>query len=121
MTNGLIFMSDGLLDEELLANYINNIGKDVVVKMVDLYKQQSKIYLNDINNAIVLQSTFLWIEHCHKMKGAAGSVGLKALHTYLETIEESEVLNEEKSLMLVELTELNDLGIAALNIWLNTA
>ena len=111
-------MSNGLLDEELLTQYINNIGADVLVQVVDLYDEKSKGYLDDINNAIDEQSIFLWKEHCHKMKGAASTVGLKVLHAYIETIEQAEVLNEEKSLMLVKLTELNKLGIAALNFWL---
>ena len=114
-------MSKALLDEELLLGYLNNLGKDIVRQMIDLYTQQSKIYLDDINLAIAEQSTPLWHEHCHKMKGAAGSVGLKALHSYLVKIEKADVLSEEKLLMLRELIKLNNSGIAAFISWLNAA
>jgi HPt (histidine-containing phosphotransfer) domain-containing protein len=112
-------MSHSLLDEGLLSSYLNHLGKDIIKQMIELYQQQSKIYLDDISRAVNAQSTFLWQEHCHKMKGAAGTVGLKVLHRYLMTIEKSAALSEDKSLMIISLKQHNDLGIAALIGWLN--
>ncbi len=114
-------MHQTILDEELLSGYLTTLGKDIVRQMMDLYKQQSRIYLQDVSQAVFNDSNELWQEHCHKMKGAAGSVGLKVLHGYIVTIEKSEASSEEKKALLEKLTELNDSAIAAFNTWLNAA
>jgi|TARA_B110000902_G_C13907830_1_gene437050 HPt (histidine-containing phosphotransfer) domain-containing protein len=112
-------MSNTLLDEELLSSYLSHLGKDIIKQMIDLYQQQSKIYLDDINQAAIEQSPLLWETHCHKMKGAAGSVGLKVLHSYLLTIENSDASREDKLLMIIKLREQNDTGVTAFIFWLN--
>jgi len=112
-------MSHLLLDEELLLSYMSHLGKNFIKQMIDLYQQQSKIYLDDINQAVIEKSSSLWQEHCHKMKGAAGSVGLKALHSYLVTIEKSDAPREDKLPMIIKLREQNDSGVAAFIFWLN--
>jgi len=112
-------MSEVLLDEELLSGYLDNLGENIVRQMIELYTQQSKIYLNDIQGAIKEQTSDLWQEHCHKMKGAAGSVGLIKLHRYLVTIEKSQDSSDKKLEMTDELQRLNDSAISAFNHWLN--
>ena len=112
-------MSETLLDTELLSGYLDSLGENIVKQMIELYTQQSKIYLNDISDAIKEQSHGLWQEHCHKMKGAAGSVGLIRLHSYLVTVEKSQEVNDKKLIMLAELNKQNDLAISAFNQWLN--
>ena len=112
-------MSDIVLDKVLLTSYVNDLSKDIVKQMIDLYIQQSKIYLEDIESSVVEQSHSLWQEHCHKMKGAAGSVGLKQLHAYLVKVEKSQDSSGEKSAVVIKIKQLNDLGITAFNQWLN--
>ena len=113
-------MSEKLLDENLLLSYLKDLGKDILKQMIDLYQQQSQIYLDDINRSVIEQSSSARQEHCHKMKGAAGSVGLKSLYRYLVTIEKSDASSEEKLSMVNKLSEQNDAGVAAFLIWLNT-
>ena len=112
-------MSHSLLDEELLLSYMSHLGKSFIKQMIDLYQQQSKIYLDDINQAAIKQSSSLWQAHCHKMKGAAGSVGLKDLHSYLVTIEKSDAERADKLAMIKKLREQNDSGVAEFILWLN--
>jgi len=112
-------MSHGVLDETLLTSYVNDLNKDIVRQMIELYTQQSKNYFNDINKAVIGQSNLLWQEHCHKMKGAAGSVGLKQLHEYLVEVEKSKASSDEKLVIMAQISQLNTSGIAAFNFWLN--
>ena len=64
------------LDLDLLQGYIDNLGKAVVEQMLQLYISQSAIYIDDIRSNVSDDKQKLWQESCHKMKGAAGSVGL---------------------------------------------
>ncbi len=114
-------MEDIVLDDSLLTGYLNNLGKVTVSKMLELYMQQSELYLADIGKALESSSQSLWQEHCHKMKGAAGSVGLKALHIFLVNIEKSVAPRAEKKVMLANLTTLNAQGVRCFKHWLVVA
>lgn len=106
------------LDIELLDGYVQSIGQDVVRQMFALYEQQVKIYLNDIEQSLLSEDVQLWQEHCHKMKGAAGSVGLKALHTRLKTMEKTTGNTVDKAHQLAELNIHNKQAIADFQDWL---
>ena len=106
------------LDSDLLDGYVQSLGVEVVKKMFALYSQQAKIYLNDIESALHNDSEQLWQEHCHKMKGAAGSVGLAALHARLKLMEKTTAKSSEKAQQLLELKEHNQQAINAFESWL---
>ena len=63
-------MATVLLNEALLSDYLNNLGKDIVEQMMALYVQQADIYTADIAHAITEQSQPLWQEHCIKSGSA---------------------------------------------------
>ena len=109
-----------LLDTTLLMDYVTSLGKSVVEQMFNLYSQQSAIYLSDIEKAQLSDSLALWQEHCHKMKGAAGSVGLKETHKKLILLEKTTATKDEKAKMLEELKKLNENALLAFNNWLVT-
>jgi len=106
------------LDTELLDGYVQSLGVDVVKQMLALYSQQVIIYLDDIESSLVSASEQLWQEHCHKMKGAAGSVGLLTLHARLKLMEKMTADNRDKALQLEELKIHNQQAIAEFNDWL---
>jgi HPt (histidine-containing phosphotransfer) domain-containing protein len=108
------------LDLELLQGYLDSLGKVIVEQMFALYCQQVEIYLNDIENAQLNDSLSGWQNHCHKMKGAAASVGMYQLHGQLKLIEKTEVSKEKKSVLLKELRLLNDQAVFAFKNWLET-
>jgi HPt (histidine-containing phosphotransfer) domain-containing protein len=108
------------LDNILLQGYINDLGILLVQKMLDLYTQQSIIYLEEINKAVNDKSQQGWSASCHKMKGAAGSVGLVVVFDYLVEIEKSIEPWQQKTTNYVELLNLNDRGILSLSEYLNT-
>lgn len=109
------------LDLDLLQGYIDNLGTSIVEQMLELYINQSAIYLAEIAGTVASDKQNLWQESCHKMKGAAGSVGLLLVHKKLAVIEKS---NEVESSKLLHLTELNELNTTAYNEfseWLSKA
>lgn len=106
------------LDSELLNGYLQSLGLDVVKQMFALYSQQGVIYLDDIENALLSGSEQLWQEHCHKMKGAAGSVGLTALHARLKLMEKTTAQMNEKAQQLVELKVHNHQALSSFKSWL---
>ena len=106
------------LDLTLLNGYLEALDKDVLEQMLDLYIQQSQVYLSDIESAIVQADQALWQEHCHKMKGSAASAGLSQVHQKLITIEKSTLDWPTKSAYLKTLTLLNTQAIEAFKLWL---
>jgi len=105
------------LDSELLDGYVQSLGVGVVKKMFDLYRQQVTIYLKDIESAMLNSKAQLWQEHCHKMKGAAGSVGLKALHSRLKLMEKTTASTSDKAHQLAELKAHNKQAMADFKNW----
>ena len=106
------------LDVNLLDGYLESLGLDIVEQMLDLYIQQSIIYLEDISDSLEQKSQELWEERCHKMKGATGSVGLLAAHAKLVVIEKISDQWAEKSTHMLELVEINREAIDTFKKWL---
>ena len=44
------------LDLDLLQGYKESLGNDVLLKMLEMYEQQSVIYLSDIEEAVLTNS-----------------------------------------------------------------
>lgn len=107
------------IDQVLIDDYLDNLGKTIVAKMLSMYEAQSKIYLSDIEQAIEVGEQNLWQERCHKMKGAAGSVGMKKVHAYLVAIEKSSASISQKKDFVTELTLLNKEAIDAFTRLIN--
>jgi len=108
------------LDHELLDTYVQTLGKTVVEQMFTLYSQQSMIYLLNIEESLLNNNTDLWRDHCHKMKGAAGSVGLKALHVRLTDMENSSECINKKAQQLAELRVHNKQVMDDFEYWLSS-
>jgi len=117
-TNVTIKQTLPKLDLLLLQSYMDSLGKNIVEKMFALYKQQAAIYLTDIEKAQLVDSTALWQEHCHKMKGAAASTGLSRLHDLLIGLEKTKAQQAEKLVLLSELKNENKQAIKALEQWM---
>lgn len=106
------------LDTELLNGYIQSLGQKVIQQMYALYGQQVIIYLKDIEDSLLCGDEKLWQEHCHKMKGAAGSVGLKALHSRLKLMEKTTIKMSDRSHQLAELKLHNKKAMGDFRDWL---
>lgn len=113
-------MSKGiLLDIELLNDYKLSLGLDIVKEMFDLYIEQSEVYLTDIKLAASAEDNTIWHEKCHKMKGAASSVGFVALRALLVTIERSQETQTVKQGYFNDLQQANRDAIQASRLWLS--
>lgn len=105
-------------DQALIQGYLENLGVSVVERMLDLYIQQSAIYLQEIEQAIATESQDDWQERCHKMKGAAASVGLMNIHAFMADIEKSTLPWAEKDQLIEQVSELNVEAIERFKTWL---
>jgi len=110
--------SELYLDIDLLQGYLDSLGKAIVEQMFSLYGQQVDIYLKDIENAQKINCPSEWKEHCHKMKGAAASVGMCQLHGLLKELEHIEATQEQKAKLLINLKAENEQASLAFKDWL---
>lgn len=106
------------LDVDLLNEYAQSLGYPIVKKMFSLYEQQVMIYLQEIEESLCSGNVKLWQDRCHKMKGAAGSVGLKALYTRLKNMEKTNANKEGRAQQLAELNMHNKQAMAEFMHWL---
>jgi HPt (histidine-containing phosphotransfer) domain-containing protein len=106
------------LDSVLLDDYKASLGLDIVSDMLDLYVNQSALYLADIKLAASSGDNQEWYDKCHKMKGAASSAGLVNVRAYLVEIEHSKAEASVKADYCQALTRLNDEAIIHFKAWL---
>lgn len=107
-----------MLDSVLLDDYKASLGLDIVSEMLDLYVNQSALYLADIKLAANSGDNQVWHDKCHKMKGAASSAGLVHVRAYLVEIEHSTAESSIKADYYQELTRLNDEAVICFKAWL---
>lgn len=110
-----------MLDNSLLEHYLQSMGLEVIKKMLALYEQQSAEYIADIHAQLNVKSTEGWQKACHKMKGAAGSVGMQNTHKHLASIEKSDVDWTTKAKYYEELLSLNESGVSEFKQWIANA
>ena len=115
---GKFVSENSQLDISLLSGYLDNLGVEIVRQMLELYQQQSEVYLKDIAQAMQDQSQTQWQESCHKMKGAAASAGLIAVHQKLVAIEKSTDSWSEKQTHFQQLNAMNQSAMADFIHWL---
>ena len=107
------------IDLILINSYLEALDRAVIKQMLDLYIEQSALYLSAINHAVVMADQKAWQEQCHKMKGAAASTGLSQVHQKLILIEKSAEDSETKTQHLQALSLLNQQAITAFQQWLS--
>ncbi len=108
------------LDLSLINGYLDALDLEVLQQMLDLYAQQSQVYLTDIDEAITQEDQKLWQEHCHKMKGSAASAGLTQVYEKLIAIEKSTEQWSAKVKHLNILRLINQQAIDAFKQWLSS-
>ena len=108
------------LDLTLINGYLEALDIEVLQQMLDLYVQQSQIYLTDIDEAITQADQKLWQQHCHKMKGSAASAGLTQAYNKLVAIEKSTEEWSAKVEHLHTLRLINQQAIEAFKQWLSS-
>ncbi|NQZ91237.1 MAG: aerobic respiration two-component sensor histidine kinase ArcB [Moritella sp.] len=69
-------MLDEYLDIDLLQQYLDTLGKDLLLQSVRLFEQTMPHYLTLLNTNLTARDQDAIVDEAHKIKGAAGSVGL---------------------------------------------
>lgn len=70
---------DSYLDTEILQQYLDTLGKDLLLSSVNLFADTMPDYLLRLNTNLTAKDQDAVVEEAHKIKGAAGSVGLKRI------------------------------------------
>tara|TARA_R110000744_G_scaffold292413_1_gene402943 strand:+ start:490 stop:837 length:348 start_codon:yes stop_codon:yes gene_type:complete len=106
------------LDLTLINGYLEVLDINVIQQMLDLYIQQSALYIKAIETAVVDADKNSWQEQCHKMKGSAASAGLCQVHQQLIILEKSSDDWQTKAEQLRALAVLNQAAIETFQQWL---
>ena len=69
-----------LLDITFLQDFTSVVGCDVMASAIDLFEQSMPEYLNILNSALMAKDKQGIVEEAHKIKSAAGAVGLKRIY-----------------------------------------
>ncbi|MDX2320149.1 MAG: aerobic respiration two-component sensor histidine kinase ArcB [Moritella sp.] len=69
-------MLDEYLDTDLLQQYLDTLGKDLLLQSVCLFEQTMPSYLTLLNTNLTARDQDAIVDEAHKIKGAAGSIGL---------------------------------------------
>lgn len=106
------------LDLTLINGYLEALDISVIKQMLDLYVEQSALYIIEIQHAANSGDSKAWQEHCHKMKGSAASAGLKLVHQKLIGLEKTGENSDYKIVQTKALLTLNLEGINEFRQWL---
>ena len=109
-------MNKEILDTSLLEEYYMSLGASVVKEMLALYQEQVVGYLAEISEAGQTGEHDDWQKACHKMKGAAGSVGLIALNKALASAEKD---TSDYQVQHQNLAELNQESLTEFAKWVD--
>ncbi|SGY92560.1 aerobic respiration two-component sensor histidine kinase ArcB [Moritella viscosa] len=69
-------MLEEYLDIELLQQYLETLGKELLLQSVCLFEQTMPNYLAILNTNLTAKDQDAIVDEAHKIKGAAGSIGL---------------------------------------------
>ena len=70
---------DRCLDLEVLEQFIDAIGKEFTLQSVDMFEQTMPEYMTVLDSNLLAEDLDEVASNAHKIKGAAGSVGLKRI------------------------------------------
>ena len=69
-----------LLDINFLQDFTSVVGCDVMASAIDLFEQSMPEYLDILNSALTARDKQGIVEEAHKIKSAAGAIGLKRIY-----------------------------------------
>lgn len=76
-----------LLDIEILEQYMKLVGPDLIKQSLELFEQMMPGYLEILDSNMIARDQNGITQEAHKIKGAAGSVGLRHLHQLAQQIQ----------------------------------
>lgn len=76
----ILGQSEEILDLNFLTDFVSAVGADVMTSAVDLFEKSMPDYLSILNSAMIAKDDKGTVEEAHKIKSAAGAVGLKRIY-----------------------------------------
>ncbi|GGB41267.1 aerobic respiration control sensor protein [Oceanisphaera marina] len=76
-----------ILDTVFLTDYVDTVGAAILLSSVDMLDRMAEDYLNKLNGFVANKEQDGIVEEAHKIKGAAGSVGLKRVQLLAQQIQ----------------------------------
>ena len=95
---------DTIIDSSIVLNDMKILGKEKMREIGELFTEVSSVAIQDFSEAKFNKDNLHMTQLAHKLKGAAGSLGLKALHSLCLEIEIAEkpletYTNKQKELL----------------------
>ncbi|WP_375056220.1 aerobic respiration two-component sensor histidine kinase ArcB [Zobellella sp. DQSA1] len=115
-------VDDGVLDRMFLDDYVETVGAMALLSSVELLEQMADGYLARLNQFMVQRQQEGIVDEAHKIKGAAGSVGLKRIQLLAQRIQSPELPDwwEQVEAWIVELNRRLPSDLATLRHWLES-
>lgn len=109
-----------VLDTVFLQDYVDTVGAVALLSSVDLLASMAEGYLGRLNDFTAERRQQEIVEEAHKIKGAAGSVGLKRVQLLAQQIQSPELPDWWQRLddRVAELNRLLAPDLAELRHWL---
>ena len=82
---------DALLDMEMLSSYVDIVGTDPVLESVKMFEQLMPEYLQILDSNRIARDQKGIVFEAHKIKGAAGSIGLKRIQQVAQKAQSPEL------------------------------
>ncbi|MFT5880369.1 MAG: two-component system aerobic respiration control sensor histidine kinase ArcB [Moritella sp.] len=83
-------MLDEYLDIDILQQYLETLGKDLLLQSVTLFEKTMPSYLSVLNTNLTARDQAAIVDEAHKIKGAAGSIGLNRIQQVAHLAQTSE-------------------------------
>ncbi len=110
------------LDLETINDFVSSMGVDTFVKSSGLFEKLWPGYCSELDTALTKNDIEEYQSVAHKLKGAAGSVGLKLVQLCAKEMENNsfEVNSEQLRVWLDELPKTIETGMTVLKQYLST-
>ncbi|ORT48349.1 ATPase [Vibrio sp. qd031] len=82
---------DTVVDIEMLSSYIDIVGKNQVLEGVSVFEKLMPDYTSILQSNLIAKDKDAIVSEAHKIKGAAGSVGLKRIQSVAQKAQSPEL------------------------------
>ncbi|HBV75092.1 MULTISPECIES: aerobic respiration two-component sensor histidine kinase ArcB [Vibrio] len=111
---------EGVLDKEMLNAYIDIVGSQLVMNSVVMFEETMPNYMTLLNLYLESGDDENLVSEAHKIKGAAGSVGLQRIQQLAQKVQSPEEENWKRSVgkWVTDIDQVYQSDINTLKQWL---
>jgi two-component system aerobic respiration control sensor histidine kinase ArcB len=109
-----------LLDIETIEDFVNSMGLEVFKRSTGLFEKLNPQYITELKTALSIQDREEYKSVAHKLKGAAGSVGLNDVQLHAKKMEHGAIEQSDEILQewLTVLSDKINEGLKVLHLFL---